>query len=256
MTTMTPDLVPLDALLKEKFQSLFGTGKQNIVALAKEAYNIHSQRYHRSDRKYDKEFETWWKIHDMDRIFGNRTNWTKWYRAGEAIEKVRAAYHEHLDKLPMNRDALYEIAMLQPDELRLALENNYSRTSIIQSQAAWKHPRKPRSVINHEATASSIRSWRKNWREPRRPSSEKCTIPFITICLHSSLFDFDKSGRPSGVIAPGQAVEINHKIVDLLKPLDPFIRVDSKLEHLLRSYDKRRIAAERKGQNPKRKSSL
>jgi len=135
----------------------------------------------------------------------------------------------------------------------LALENNYSRTSIIQSQAAWKHPRKPRSVINHEATASSIRSWRKNWREPRRPSSEKCTIPFITICLHSSLFDFDKSGRPSGVIAPGQAVEINHKIVDLLKPLDPFIRVDSKLEHLLRSYDKRRIAAERKGRKSKKK---
>jgi len=256
MTTTTPDLVPLDALLKEKFQSLFGAGKQNIVALAKEAYNIHSQRYHRSERKYDKEFETWWKIHDMDRIFGNRTNWTKWYRAGEAIEKVRAAYHEHLDKLPMNLDALYEIAMLQPDELRLALENNYSRTSIIQSQAAWKRPRKPRSVINPEATASSIRSWRKNWREPRRPSSEKCTIPFITVCLHSSLFDFDKSGRPSGVIAPGQAVEINHKIVDLLKPLDPFIRVDSKLEHLLRSYDRRRIAAERKGRKSKKKKYL
>jgi hypothetical protein len=41
-------------------------------------------------------------------------------------------------------------------------------------------------------------------------------------------------------------VEINQKIIDLLKPLDAFVRIDSKLEHLLEGYDKRRAAAEKR----------
>jgi hypothetical protein len=41
-------------------------------------------------------------------------------------------------------------------------------------------------------------------------------------------------------------VEINQKIIDLLKPLDVFVRIDSKLEHLLEDYDKRRVAAEKR----------
>ena len=71
-------------------------------------------------------------------------------------------------------------------------------------------------------------------------------MPFITIRIHRSLYDFDKSGQPAGVIAAGQAVEINQKIIDLLKPLDAFVRIDSKLEHLLEGYDKRRVAAEKR----------
>jgi hypothetical protein len=71
-------------------------------------------------------------------------------------------------------------------------------------------------------------------------------LPFITIQIHRSLYDFDKSGQPIGVIAAGQAVEINQKIIDHLKPLDVFVRIDSKLEHLLEDYDKRRVAAEKR----------
>jgi hypothetical protein len=41
-------------------------------------------------------------------------------------------------------------------------------------------------------------------------------------------------------------VEINQKIIDLLKPLDAFVRVNSKLEHLLEGYDKRQVAAEKR----------
>jgi hypothetical protein len=48
------------------------------------------------------------------------------------------------------------------------------------------------------------------------------------------------------VIAPGQVVEINQKIIDLLKPLDAFVRIVSELEHLLEGYDKRRVAAEKR----------
>jgi type III secretion system FlhB-like substrate exporter len=63
-------------------------------------------------------------------------------------------------------------------------------------------------------------------------------LPFITLHIHRSLYDYGKSGQPAGVIAAGQAVEINQKIIDLLKPLDVFVRIDSKLEHLLEGYDK------------------
>jgi hypothetical protein len=78
-------------------------------------------------------------------------------------------------------------------------------------------------------------------------------LPFITIRIHRSLYDFDKSGQPAGVIAAGQAVEINQKIIDLLKPLDVFVRIDSKLEHLLEGYDKRRVAAEKRMEKAKKR---
>ena len=162
-----------------------------------------------------------------------------------SIRKVQAQFEKYANKLPTTCDALYEIALLQPDELRLCLENIYSRSSITQPEAEWKRPKRLQPVINPGATASSIRSWRKNWREPRQPRIDKRTLPFITIQIHRSLYDLDKSGQPTGLIAPGQAVEINQKIIDLLKPLDAFVRIVSKLEHLLEGYDKRRAVAEK-----------
>jgi hypothetical protein len=240
------DLVPLDAGLKERFQQLLKAVKKNTIALGKQAFQIHSEHYHRTDRKYDNDFEVWWEAQGLEQIFGSRGNWTKWYRAGEAIEKIHTQFDKYANKLPTTRDALYEIALLQLDELRLCLENRYTRGSVTQPEAEWKRPKRLQPAINLGATASSIRSWRKNWREPSQPRTDKRTLPFITIQIHRSLYDFAKSGQPTGVIAPGQAVEINQKIIDLLKPLDAFVRIDSKLEHLLEGYDRRRIAAEKR----------
>jgi hypothetical protein len=240
------NLVPLDVGLREQFQQLLKAVKKNTIALAKQVFQIHSEYYHRTDRKYDNDFEVWWKAQGLEHIFGSRGNWTKWYRAGEAIEKVRTKFDKYANQLPTTRDALYELALLQPDELRLCFENRYTRSSVTQPEAEWKRPKNPQPVINPAATAGSIRSWRKNWREPRQPRADKRTLPLITIQIHRSLYDFDRSGQPAGVIAPGQAVEINQKIIDLLKPLDAFVRIDSKLEHLLEGYDKRRIAVDKR----------
>jgi gamma-glutamylcyclotransferase (GGCT)/AIG2-like uncharacterized protein YtfP len=201
------NLVPLDAELKEKFQKLFRAAKRNTPALAKQAFQIHNEHYLRTNRKYDEDFELWWEAQGLEQVFGSRGNWTKWYRAGEALEKVHAQFEKYANKLPTTRDSLYEIALLQPDELRLCLENNYSRSSVAQPEAEWKRPKRLQPVINPGATASSIRSWRKNWREPRQPRADKRTLAFITIRIHRSLYDFDKSGQPTGVIAAGQAVE-------------------------------------------------
>lgn len=253
MVMTTGNLVPLDAELKEQFQQLFGAVKRNTIALAKQAYQIHSEHYSRTNRRYDKNFEVWWEAQGLEQVFGSRGNWTKWYRAGEALEKVHAQFEKYTNKLPTTREALYEIALLQPDELRLCLENKYSRSSVTQPEAEWKRPKRLQPVINPAATASSIRSWRKNWREPRQPRADKRTLPFITIHIHRSLYDFDKSGQPAGVIAAGQAVEINQKIIDLLKPLDAFVRIDSRLEHLLEGYDKRRVAAENRTEKAKKR---
>jgi hypothetical protein len=246
MVITIDNLLPLDAELKERFQQFFRAVKRNTIALAKQAFQIHSEHYSRTNRRYDKDFEVWWEAHGLEQVFGSRGNWTKWYRAGEALEKVHAQFEKYANKLPTSRDALYEIALLQPDELRLCLENRYSRSSVTQPEAEWKRPKRLQPVVNPAATASSIRSWRKNWREPRQPRADKRTLPFITIRIHRSLYDFDKPGQPAGVIAAGQAVEINQKIIDLLKPLDVFVRIDSKLEHLLEGYDKRRVAAEKR----------
>ena len=55
------NLLPLDAELKEQFQQLFRAVKRNTIALAKQAFQIHSEHYSRTSRRYDKDFEVWWE---------------------------------------------------------------------------------------------------------------------------------------------------------------------------------------------------
>jgi len=59
MTTAT-NLVPLDSELKKYLQELFKAVKKNTIVLAKQAFQIHSEHYSRTDRTYDKVFEAWW----------------------------------------------------------------------------------------------------------------------------------------------------------------------------------------------------
>jgi hypothetical protein len=106
---MTGNRVPLDARLKEQFQKLFRAVKRNTIALAKQAFQIHSEHYLRTDRKYDKDFEGWWEAQGLEQVFGSRGNWTKWYRAGEALEKVHAQFEKYANKLPTTRDALMRL---------------------------------------------------------------------------------------------------------------------------------------------------
>ena len=54
--TPTNNLVPLDAELKNNFQELFRAVKKNTIDLTKQAFQIHSEHYSRTDIKYDKEF--------------------------------------------------------------------------------------------------------------------------------------------------------------------------------------------------------
>jgi hypothetical protein len=95
------------------------------------------------------------------------------------------------------------------------------RRITIKRARTW-HYRKMRHCIeqsNDLARLSPFRSW-------------------LGCIINTSGYDFRK----------GQVVEINQKIVDLLKPLDTFVRVDSKLERLLEGYDKRRVAAGKRRQ--------
>jgi hypothetical protein len=252
----TTTLGPLDATLQDTFKKLFRGGKKHIRELAVEAFEVHRQHYRAEDRRYNDEFETWWNREGMNDLFGTRTDWTKWYRAGEAIEKVQAQYVQHIHQLPLSRDALYEIAMLRPDEMFLCFRDHFTRHSVIEPEDKWKWPKTPKPVINPKATAASIRNWRKRWRQPLPPRTEKRTLPFITIHIDRSLYDFDKSGRHMGLIGPGQAVEINQKVIDLLKPLDAFLRVNPKLETLLEGYDRRRVAAEKRMQKSGRRTQI
>jgi hypothetical protein len=199
-----------------------------------------------AEKRYDKTFEGWWKTQGLDEVFGSRSAWTKWHKAGETIDKVHAQFEQHADRLPVTLGALYEISQLDSLELRLCLENTYKRISLTQDEHGWTHPNKPRPLINPAATAATVRSWRKNWREPRQPPTDKRRLPFITILVHGSLYNFDKTGNAKGEITLELVTELNAKIVELLKPHDDVIRVDSRLEHLREGYTKRKEQAEKR----------
>ena len=135
------NLVPLDAGLKEQFQQLFRAVKRNTIALAKQAFQIHSEHYSARIEDTTRTLRFGGRLTGWSRFLAAVDNWTKWYRAGEAIEKVHAQFEKCANKLPTTRDALYEIALLQPEELRLCLENRYTRSSVTQPEAEWKRPK-------------------------------------------------------------------------------------------------------------------
>lgn len=100
--------------------------------------------------------------------------------------------------MPTTLTALYEISQLTDDEVKLCLEDKYTRASLTSAPTGRKIP-SPR--IHPEVTANEITSWKKRWRNPKPKPTEKRRLPFATIKVHGSLFDFDKTtGEHGGVL--------------------------------------------------------
>ena len=241
---MTSNMTTLDRALKDEFSGYHKAIQKNTVAMATRAYEIHCEHISSDGKKYDAQFEDWWNSHGLDDVFGSRSTWTKWHRAGELISKVKGRYSEHSDKLPNARDALYQVAMLDETELRLCLDDTYTRKSVTAPEAEWQRPKNPKPVINPGATAASIRSWRERWRAPQQPRSDSRNLLFLTIKVDRSLYDFDSvTGDFDGSIEPATLGALYNDILDMFQPYREAIWVDSNLEKLRGEHDKRQLTA-------------
>jgi hypothetical protein len=243
---LTSNRITLDRALADELVALQGNVRENTIAMAMKAFEIRSQYLSEDGRRYDEAFEKWWASFNLDSIFGKRANFTKYAAAGEALEKAKVG--EYRDRLPLTLTALYEVSQLTPDELKLSVQDTFSRDSLTDTP---KGRQKPTPVVHPEATAAEIKSWRKRWRSPKPKSTEKRRLPYATIKAHGSLYDTDKKPKGAVVLTVETLKEIDAALINAMKPFDEFVLLETRLERLIEGQQKRQEAA----QERERKSS-
>ena len=74
--------------------------------------------------------------------------------------------------------------------------------------------------------------------------TKKRTLPYATIKVHSSLYDFDKAGTRGGVLDAEKLKNINDALLEAMQPFDEYVRIDTNFNTLLEGHRKRQELAE------------
>lgn len=231
--------IALNKELVDEFRGYQRNIRENTISMAQKAFELRSQYLSADGRKYDEHFEKWWTTFNLDGIFGKRANFTKYAAAGQELEKARIG--EHRDRMPTTLTALYEVSQLTADELKLCLQDRYTRTSLTEEPQGSK---KPKPLIHPEATAAEIKSWRTRWRSPKAKSTEKRRLAFGSLKVHGSLYDFDNKGKHGGILTPDKLKEISDTLTRAMTPYDEFVLLETNLDSLLEGHIKRQEKAE------------
>jgi hypothetical protein len=252
---MADNKITLDKALAEKIETLVSKIRSSTVELATIASNIRNQYFDETSKRYDVNFQTFWKNYSMENNFGSMANFTKYAKIGDALGLVRAQYEQYEKRLPTTAGALYEFAQLTHEEMEICLEDTFTRTEVSADRSKWKNnKKKPKPLITPTTTEATIRSWRKNWREPKQPVTDKRRLPLAELKLHGSFYDF-KNGVNTGLVS----VETFDKIIEVLKQIktdlgEDIIRFDIHEEKLRSGYAKRELASMEKKKKDEEKA--
>jgi hypothetical protein len=166
--------IPLDAETAKEIRRLRKNIRENLIAMIEKAHTIRMQRLGEKGKGYSADFHRWWRKNDLQPEFGTLANFTKYALAGEAWEK--AAAQGYRDRLPLTLNGLHEVSRYTSDEVKLAIQNTYTRISPTATPTA---PKIPKPVIHPEATHRQIQKWLERWREPSpisKPSHDNVTL--------------------------------------------------------------------------------
>jgi hypothetical protein len=155
--------IPLNKETATEIRQLRKNIRDNLIELIEKAHNIRMQHLGENGKGYDADFHRWWRNENMKTEFGELPNFTKYAAAGEEWEK--GGLHGYRDKLPLTLNGLYEVFLCNPDEVKLALQNTFTKESLTAKPTS---PMRPKPVIHPEATARQIRRWRERWRDPSK----------------------------------------------------------------------------------------
>jgi hypothetical protein len=227
------------------------------VELAKYAAILRDQ-YLDSQGHYDADFNKFWRDQDLDKRFGQKSNFTKYALAGNALEKIQANFPEMInleERLPRSVAALYELSQLSVDEIRLCLENTYIRKDLTSSQNDWKRPKKAKPLITPSVTAAELKSWREKWRNPIAPSTDSRRLLLAVVKIDKSLNDYDKeTGKYIGNVDREDVVKITEALKQTISNFkSDLVRLDLYDQKLIDDADKREATALKAAERLKKK---
>lgn len=235
------DLKKPDQKLAEKFRDLKTHSSKNLVAMAILADATRTENLD-IKRNYKKEFHDWYNKFNMDKVFGTKSNFSKYADAGAVIVHFQEKIKDKIHQLPLKISVLGVISTMDEDEINRALTDHYIKDPKDHTVIKTKS-KKPQPVINPDATSASILSWLKNWRNPPVPSTEKRRLPFITIFADGSIYDFDKSGNFVGNTTVADLEEISKKIESIVGVSNIHARIESKYNAIKDNHVKRKQRA-------------
>lgn len=214
-TDPTGNKLALDQQLVDEIRQSHNKSREGIIEVAQKAHQLRMQYLREDGKRYAPEFENWWRVYNLKGIFGERSNFTKYANAGQALET--ADIRGHLDRLPITLRALDLICHMSLEEIKLCLENRYTRSAV---GAKPKAPNTPSPVIHPNATYQELSRWLNRWRKP--PANEAPTYDTLTL---------------------DEFAEIETKVMKVLKPYDGYELADD-IKELLRVNQKRLKRAE------------
>ena len=216
----TSNKIALNQALVDELVTFQKNIRENTSLMAQRAFQIRSEYLSADGLKYDPAFEKWWSAHNLSSVFGQRANFTKWAAAGEVVEQAKVAGYS--DRLPTAMTALYELSQLTPDEIKLSVQDTYTRDSLTDDP---KGKEKPSPLIHPEVTAVEIKSWRKQWRNPKPKSTQKSRLPSATIAL-----------KVRGFLTIEKLKEIHDALINSMKPFGEYVLLETTLDDLIEGH--------------------
>jgi hypothetical protein len=143
--------------------------------------------------------------------------------------------------MPTTLTALYEVSQLTPEELKLCMQDRFTRESLT---GVPRGRQKPSPLIHPEVTAAEIRGWRTGWRNPKPKSTEKRRLQYATLKVHGSLYDLEKPGTVGGVLTVEKLKEVHDALTRSMQPFDEYVLLETKLDHLIAGHQKRQEQAQ------------
>lgn len=236
---VTGDLKKPDQKLAQAFQGYKRKSTENLVTMALLAHATRKANMTITG-DYTKEFNIWYAKYNMEKIFGKRSNFSKYADAGFILDYFKDKLKKQIDILPLNISALGTIKHFTEEELKLALEDHWIKDPKKNYEIRRKDKR-PSPIINPEATKSSLDAWLHKWRNPPVLSTEKRRLPFLSINAHGSVYDFDSSGNFKGTTTVADLERIDKKIRNALKGEEQHILYNSLFIHIKEAQEKRRL---------------
>lgn len=235
------NLSQLGQQVAEVFKDYKEHATTNLVKMAVLADGVRQANLNQR-KTYSDAFHTWYEKFNMDKVFGSKSNFSKYADAGVVITKFKSKLEDKFAQLPLKISVLYVISDMTDDELDHALTDHYIKDPKDHRSIKTKS-KKPQPVINPTATAASISSWLKKWRNPPVPSTEKRRVPFLMIKADATVFDFDKKGNPTGATSIADLERIYQKLETALKGEEAHVLADFKFFDIKQGQEKRHLAA-------------
>ena len=246
--------VPLNSDTATKLKELYSKHKVAYKELARVAASVRNQNLASDGKGFSGEFNKFWKDYELEDTFKSLSNFTKYAGAGDVLSKFDTLYADHIKKLPDAVSTLYEISLLENYELRICLENTYSRTEVTADEAKWRKPKgKAKPLIHSDISSTEIRNWKKRWRSPVERISDR-KIPLLEIKVDSSLFEF-RNGEPVGSVSLAEVEHLIDRLKTIIGELDNSrYSVNLNEEQIREGYNKKKNLSEGK-KNLKKKTS-